>query len=629
MSNRVDLIHMSLEELAHRLGGDVSGNQVLAPGPGHRPEDRSLCVKVNRDGTWAAYSHSGDNIFTCKDHVREKAGLPAWNGRSVATPYSKANGPDRTVVAQYDYTDEDGNLLFQVVRYAPKKFVQRRPDGNGGWCWKLGNVPRMLYRLPALLEAVANDHPLFLVEGEKSADALAKLGIPATCSPHGAGKWRDQYARFLKDAKVIILPDNDEPEQHHAEMVRKSLTGVAASVKVLALPGLREGEDVFDWIEAGGTAEKLWGLVEPDKANGPDPGADAAAKPDPCFTLFDDIESSPGKRWRVQDFMGEGEINCTFGPPSSGKSVIVGDRNAHIAAGMPWFGRRVEQCAVLHVAAERAALVKRRYAAFKKHHEVSGLALGLVNRRVDLCTNDKDAKLLLDYCKRLEDAKGLKVGLIAIETVNRVLAGGDENSPKDMGALVDRLSFLQEETGANINAVHHIPADGTQRLRGHGALLGAVDMTDRVEKIGKLRACTVDKANDGPEGERVVFDLLSVRLHYDEETEIWTTAPVVTPHEGDIPKTTPGQKQRPTDKQRLAVEALRSLVAEGGEKPPPDYKLPAQVLVIPTGRWRDELYRRGVMDSEARNPRVDFRRLKEQLKARGRIAERDTFVWSI
>ena len=183
-----------------------------------------------------------------------------------------------------------------------------------------------------------------------------------------------------------------------------------------------------DWNEAhraGFSAREAADRVWADKAK-------ADAKLDPCFTLFDDIETSPRKRWRVQDFMGEGEINCTFGPPSSGKSVIVGDRNAHIAAGMPWFGRRVEQCAVLHVAAERAALVKRRYAAFKKHYAVSGLALGVVSRRVDLCTNDKDAKLLLDYCKRLEDAKALKIGLISIETVNRVLAGGDENSPKDM-----------------------------------------------------------------------------------------------------------------------------------------------------------------------------------------------------
>ena len=161
------------------------------------------------------------------------------------------------------------------MRFAPKKFAQRRPDGNGGWSWKLGKVQRTLYRLPALLEAVANEQPVFIAEGEKAVDALAKLGVPATCSPHGAGKWRDAYSAHLKDAKVIILPDADDPGRHHAEQVAKSLRGVASSVKVLALPGLPEGGDVYDWLSTGGgTAEKLWTLVEALGANGPAPKAD-------------------------------------------------------------------------------------------------------------------------------------------------------------------------------------------------------------------------------------------------------------------------------------------------------------------------------------------------------------------
>ena len=252
MSNRRedDRITLSLKEVAHRLGGEVSGNQVLAPGPGHSPKDRSLCVKVNPDGTWAAYSHAGDNIFTCKDHIREKTGLSPWN---------KANGSSRNIVAQHDYTDEDGKLLFQVVRYAPKKFVQRRPIGNGEWTWKLGDTRRVLYRLPALLEAVANEQPIFVCEGEKAVDALTKLGVPATCSPHGAGKWRDAYSAHLKGAKVIILPDADAPGRHHAEQVATSLRSVAASVRVLALPRLPEGGDAYDWIAAGGTAREAMG----------------------------------------------------------------------------------------------------------------------------------------------------------------------------------------------------------------------------------------------------------------------------------------------------------------------------------------------------------------------------------
>jgi hypothetical protein len=273
------------------------------------------------------------------------------------------------------------------------------------------------------------------------------------------------------------------------------------------------------------------------------------------FTLFADIDKEPRKRWVVQGFLGEGELSCDFGPPSAGKSILVADRGAHVAAGRAWFGRRAEPCGVLHVAAERAAVVKRRYAAFRKHHDLNDLPLAVVGGSVNLCTSRDDAKLLVKSCCKLRDLTNVEVGLVIIETVNRVLAGGDENSPRDMGALVGHLSFLQDETGAHVEIVHHIPADGTQRLRGHGALLGACDTTMRIEKVGGVRFCSVDKSNDGPEGERVTFDLMSVELHRDEETGVVTTAPVVVPAEASASETARGPKLTPNQKSMLSILA--------------------------------------------------------------------------
>ena len=76
----------------------------------------------------------------------------------------------------------------QVVRYAPKGFRQRRPDGKGGWLWSIGETSRVLYRLSEVAEAVASQRTIFIAEGEKAVDALVKLGVPATCSPGGAGE---------------------------------------------------------------------------------------------------------------------------------------------------------------------------------------------------------------------------------------------------------------------------------------------------------------------------------------------------------------------------------------------------------------------------------------------------------
>jgi len=104
-----------------------------------------------------------------------------------------------------------GELLFQVVRYEPKTFRQRRPNGKGGWHWSMKGVRRVPYRLPELMEAVTLKQTIFIAEGEKAVDTLANLGVPATCSPGGAEKWLNEYSEHLAGADVVILPDNDEP----------------------------------------------------------------------------------------------------------------------------------------------------------------------------------------------------------------------------------------------------------------------------------------------------------------------------------------------------------------------------------------------------------------------------------
>jgi hypothetical protein len=124
---------------------------------------------------------------------------------------STGNGNARKIVNTYDYTDATGTLLFQVVRFEPKDFRQRRPDGHGGWIWNLGTQEPVLYKLPAVMSA---SHVL-IVEGEKDVDTAYQLGLPdgwaATCNPMGAGKWRDCYSDALLGTHAVILPDEDGP----------------------------------------------------------------------------------------------------------------------------------------------------------------------------------------------------------------------------------------------------------------------------------------------------------------------------------------------------------------------------------------------------------------------------------
>lgn len=138
------------------------------------------------------------------------------------------------IVATYDYHDEKGNLLFQVVRYQPKDFKQRRPDGKGGWLWNMNGVRKVLYHLPELL-ALPVDSTVFIAEGEKDVDAIRSLGLAATCNSGGAGKFTEDLRAPLKGRNVVVIADKDEVGRAHAQQVAGLLHGFAASVKVVEL----------------------------------------------------------------------------------------------------------------------------------------------------------------------------------------------------------------------------------------------------------------------------------------------------------------------------------------------------------------------------------------------------------
>jgi len=179
------------------------------------------------------------------------------NGHKAA--HKAAQHVKKRVVAVYPYLDEQGNLLFEHCRTDPKSFFFRRPDGNGGHVYDLADTRRVLYRLPELL-AAGPDVPVLMAEGEKAAEALAGLGLVATCAPGGAGSWpklsrEHDIGAPLRNRRIFILPDNDPPGHKHALDVARDLKGKAAAVYILNLPGLAEKADPFDFIEQHGQVE--------------------------------------------------------------------------------------------------------------------------------------------------------------------------------------------------------------------------------------------------------------------------------------------------------------------------------------------------------------------------------------
>ena len=253
------------------------------------------------------------------------------------------------------------------------------------------------------------------------------------------------------------------------------------------------------------------------------------------YIRFAEIDPAPVKKWLVKDFLGAGEMSCAYGPPGSAKSLLAGDLAAHVAWGQDWMGRRVSQGAVLFVAIERSGLVKRRLAGISQHYGIPDLPLAVLSGSIDLCHGRSGVDGILECAKRLEEEAESDVGLVVIDTVSRALAGGNENSSEDMGALVQNVLRIQEDTGAHVLLTHHVPHD-QNRMRGHGALLAACDTTLRIEG-GELRTATVEKTNDGAEGQQVAFVVESIDLGTDPATGDVTTAPVI--RSAEIPKVAP------------------------------------------------------------------------------------------
>jgi hypothetical protein len=252
------------------------------------------------------------------------------------------------------------------------------------------------------------------------------------------------------------------------------------------------------------------------------------------FTLYCDLAATSTKVWLVKNLLGRGEASAFYGAPGSGKSALVEDMGLHVAGGLPWHGRDVLQGAVCYIALERRLLVERRAIAFRERHGIPDLPFAIIGGVYDF-RDQRTAATIAGIIRQVEDATQHPSVLIQIDTVSRALAGGDENSSKDMGAIVNTTSRLQEATGAHVLWVHHVPIDSGERLRGHGALLGALDTTVNVEKLANgLRTAVVVKANDSEEGERIAFRLESVTIGPE------TTAPVVVPAE-DQPHAAAGE----------------------------------------------------------------------------------------
>lgn len=258
-----------------------AGVKTHCPGPSHRNGDRNPSLGVeDKDGKTLVSCYAGCQQADVIVVLQER---DLWPRKKEERAHARTNGAaPLQIVATYDYPDADGRLNFQVVRLEPKDFRQRRPNGRGGWEWKKGDTS-ILYRLPEWFHH-DTDAIVFVVEGEKDADRLMALGIMATTHAGGAGKWSDGNSAWLAGRRVALIGDNDEAGRKDIARKLSSIPGSALACAEVKLDGLGEKGDVSDWLDGGGTPERLLKLAE--DALSVERPADVRAVPPPAVTAF-------------------------------------------------------------------------------------------------------------------------------------------------------------------------------------------------------------------------------------------------------------------------------------------------------------------------------------------------------
>lgn len=271
----IDHTREPLQKLLESAGARFKGTKCLCP---FHPNTNTPAADLYcRDNVWrfkCQVCGAGGDLEDVRKLLGGKATFPGnGNGHTQV----KARGK---IVAVYPYTDESGAVLFEKVRFDPKDFNLRRPDGKGGHVWGMGDARRVLYRLPDLLAATP-ETIIFLTEGEKDADNLAAAGLVAVTNFEGASKpgqeqkWRAEYNECFRGRIVAVVADKDPAGRARADHIARQLAPVAAEVRVFEVPG-DACKDASDYLSAGGDGEGLMALFDAApvfKASDPPPVA--------------------------------------------------------------------------------------------------------------------------------------------------------------------------------------------------------------------------------------------------------------------------------------------------------------------------------------------------------------------
>ena len=514
------------------------GNEWKALCPAHADKNPSLSIR-QVDGKILIHCHAGCSA----EAVLAALGIEARH------LFEDGSG-ERRIVAEYDYCDENGELLFQVVRFEPKDFRQRRPDGRGGWTWKLDSTRRVLYRLPEIISA----RSVLVCEGEKDCETARALSLVATCNPHGAGKWRPEFADALKGKRVCIIADADEPGRKHAEDVAISLTGNVDSLRVIELPGAK---DLTEWVAHGGTREALLQLLR---------GA-SEWKPIPStfgFTLLhlSELLTRPDipVEYVVKNLLISGTVSCVVAKPKVGKSTFARNLCLAVSRGEDFLGFNTKQGECIYLALEeREEDIKNDFRA-----------MGAEGREpIYIHAAAAPVEGIAGLCDLVRAQRPI---LVVIDPLIRLARIRDEKAYAETYAALGPLIDVAREAGTHVMLTHHAgksaKADAIDAPLGSTAIGGAVCTLVHLKRTETMRTIqTVQRISQDIPETVLQFDTESRSLSLGaqkDQADVQAIAEAILEYlkGADEPRTEAEIEEALEGKTGIKRKALRALVGQ-------------------------------------------------------------------
>lgn len=545
----------------------------------------------------------------------------------------------RRIIETYDYLDIAGDLVFQVCRWEPKTFTQRRPLGDEPGVWingmragkfmrrnkgddywrydenrseKFNNKDIMefpacdqmpVYRLPEILDAIAQGQRVFFVEGEKDANNLWKAGIPATTVAGGSKKWQKHYANYFKGAHVVLCPDNDVTGRQHIENVGARLRGIATTSVILDISKIwsdaPEKADVSDWQSAGNDLDELHDLVDTHAVEWK-PGNPPSKFRAITFDQLDKVGEE--HEYLVHNLITRKELILLYGASGSGKSFVALDISLSISRGVEYRGLRALRGGIVYQAGEGGIGIKKRVRAYRDFYmdkEERPPPFVMLPARIDLFSQEGSTGDLITEINAWKSTFDCPLELVVIDTLATATPGANENASTDMSTVLKNCERIQHECDCAVMLVHHKNANG-DKPRGHTSIYANIEnalecqTTERVDTEERedgsilnrpIRRLFVAKNKDGEAGSGFDFILRQVKMGENKHGEAITSCVCAPPMAQSDADASP--RRHLTDQQFNAMQALKDALAEHGEATPDVLKLPRSIRnVVLYRHWR-------------------------------------------